>query len=532
MSQNGYPAYTTYEAGAAYFNGPISAPPRPFDGRAGPPPSAAKQMEPGMHAILTGERHPITYTYPGYEGSFHGTPPIDQNLQALLSGHRPYASARDTSVAYSNPIANFYHDADGPWNSVRATNQAGGAAANATLTVPVPNLDYSSYRDAPPSEISDSGYASQAAASQSVVNTNAEPPDYNREKHQLKHTKPHTCDQPDCTRKEGFATTNDLDRHKKSVHNIPGLTKSFRCAADRCKNKDKIWPRLDNFKQHVQRMHKGQNQNDLIQRSVSPIDNALAGIDSKSGNMHVANHKDSPDLVINQRRDDDGSNSLVPDVKSSLSHTYARQCQWEQGDFQQYQGDSTQPLVMSGDQQPSQISPSDAPKLRQLAVAAVTADSQPTSQATSKNGSNKVQSSKCAPAMEDGQKRLYSKFSNIIASSIANGAANESLNKAVLRALMELGQNKHIVATTSHRKGPAAKEAQTSSCVDRSPPGSPGPDGTETTMSTAEVKAALATLSRSFAKNPDVVPNGKAGKPRGFECSSCSRVSKRRCDLK
>ncbi|KKY26009.1 putative c2h2 type zinc finger domain protein [Diplodia seriata] len=40
--------------------------------------------------------------------------------------------------------------------------------------------------------------------------------------------------------------------------------------------------------------------------------------------------------------------------------------------------------------------------------------------------------------MEDGQKRLYSKFSNIIASSIASGAANESLNKAVLRALMEL----------------------------------------------------------------------------------------------
>ncbi|KAL1631403.1 hypothetical protein SLS54_000163 [Diplodia seriata] len=417
MSQNGYPAYTTYEAGAA--------------------------MEPGMQAILTGERHPMTYTYPGYEGSFHGTPPIDQNLQALLSGHRPYASARDTGVAYSNPIANFYHDADGPWNSVRATNQAGGSTANATLTVPVPNLDYSSYRDAPPSEISDSGYASQAAASQSVVNTNAEPPDYNRE-------------------------------------------------------------------------------------SVSPIENALAGIDSKSGNLDVANHKDSPDLVINQRRDDDGSNSLVPDGKSSLSHTYARQSQWEQGDFQQYQGDSTQPLVMSGDQRPSQISPSDAPKLRQLATAAVTADSQPTSKATSKNGSNKAQSSKCAPAMEDGQKRLYSKFSNIIASSIASGAANESLNKAVLRALMELGQNKYIVAPTSHRKGLAAKEAQTS----RSPPGSPGPDGTETTMSTAEVKTALATLSRSFAKNPDAVPNGKAGKSQGFECPCCSRVSKRRCDQK
>lgn len=164
MSQNRYPPYTTYDA---YFN----APPRAFE----------KQLEPGMQAILD-SRHPMprpfdTYTYPGYEGSFQTTSPaIDQGLQALLSGNKPHASARDT---YSNPIASFYHDADGPWNSVRATSQARGSAANPTLTVP--NLDYNSYRDAPASEISDSGYASQAAASQSIVNTNTEPTDYNRE---------------------------------------------------------------------------------------------------------------------------------------------------------------------------------------------------------------------------------------------------------------------------------------------------------------------------------------------------------------
>jgi hypothetical protein len=36
------------------------------------------------------------------------------------------------------------------------------------------------------------------------------------------------------------------------------------CAADSCTNKDKIWPRLDNFKQHVQRMHKDDDLIELI----------------------------------------------------------------------------------------------------------------------------------------------------------------------------------------------------------------------------------------------------------------------------
>ena len=69
----------------------------------------------------------------------------------------------------------------------------------------------------------------------------------------LKHEKPHICDIPGCSRTTGFGTVNDLNRHKKSVHKIglTTITKSFKCAAAGCKNADKIWPRLDNFKQHT-----------------------------------------------------------------------------------------------------------------------------------------------------------------------------------------------------------------------------------------------------------------------------------------
>jgi hypothetical protein len=71
---------------------------------------------------------------------------------------------------------------------------------------------------------------------------------------------------------KGFSTTNDLDRHKKSVHGI-GVTysKSYRCAADGCQNKHKVWPRLDNFKQHIDRMHKEEDQFGLLKRQVVPM---------------------------------------------------------------------------------------------------------------------------------------------------------------------------------------------------------------------------------------------------------------------
>jgi hypothetical protein len=84
----------------------------------------------------------------------------------------------------------------------------------------------------------------------------------------LTHDKPHKCDVAGCTRTDGFGTINDLNRHKKSVHKI-GLcevTRSFRCAAPGCKTAEKLWPRFDNFKQHIGRMHKEADAEELIKK--------------------------------------------------------------------------------------------------------------------------------------------------------------------------------------------------------------------------------------------------------------------------
>ncbi|KAI1363855.1 hypothetical protein F5Y08DRAFT_354135 [Xylaria arbuscula] len=84
------------------------------------------------------------------------------------------------------------------------------------------------------------------------VRTNSE-----KKKHEQRHKKPFKCDVADCSRRiEGFATPNDLDRHKRSVH--PGsqtIGNRYVCQVGPCKNKDKIWPRADNFKAHLKRVH-------------------------------------------------------------------------------------------------------------------------------------------------------------------------------------------------------------------------------------------------------------------------------------
>jgi hypothetical protein len=67
--------------------------------------------------------------------------------------------------------------------------------------------------------------------------------------------KPFVCDEPQCPRKQGFSTKNDLERHKKTVHNKSAGSVQYRCHIDQCKAKNKLWPRADNFRSHLKRIH-------------------------------------------------------------------------------------------------------------------------------------------------------------------------------------------------------------------------------------------------------------------------------------
>jgi hypothetical protein len=88
-------------------------------------------------------------------------------------------------------------------------------------------------------------------------------------KHAARHNREHVCREQGCTRTEGFATINDLERHQKSVHKIQpehGHSKEYKCFGESCSRRDKEWPRFDNFKQHLKRMHSKENTEMLIKR--------------------------------------------------------------------------------------------------------------------------------------------------------------------------------------------------------------------------------------------------------------------------
>ncbi|KAI2623768.1 hypothetical protein GGS21DRAFT_494092 [Xylaria nigripes] len=75
-------------------------------------------------------------------------------------------------------------------------------------------------------------------------------------KHDQRHKKPFKCEIKGCLRQDGFSTANDLDRHKRSVHpTSQALGKFYVCPFGHCQRKDKRWPRADNFRAHLKRVH-------------------------------------------------------------------------------------------------------------------------------------------------------------------------------------------------------------------------------------------------------------------------------------
>ncbi|RDL37639.1 uncharacterized protein BP5553_05072 [Venustampulla echinocandica] len=107
-------------------------------------------------------------------------------------------------------------------------------------------------------------------------------------KHNLRHTKPFKCSVDMCPRKDGFSTINDLDRHTRSKH--PGATpesastKTYHCYVPGCKSRGKTWPRLDNFRSHLKRVHHHnmttEEIEDMIRRAESN-ESAMLNADQK-----------------------------------------------------------------------------------------------------------------------------------------------------------------------------------------------------------------------------------------------------------
>jgi hypothetical protein len=130
-------------------------------------------------------------------------------------------------------------------------------------------------------------------------------------KHQARHNKPHVCSHAGCQKR--FATPNDLSRHAKSVHAITVHgSKSYKCCAKGCTKADKVWPRLDNFKQHLVRMHKSDNVATLVQmsdqmfgRQFEPDAYVEQAIKTQLHKQEASNRKPSAPRKTKRKRIDD-----------------------------------------------------------------------------------------------------------------------------------------------------------------------------------------------------------------------------------
>ena len=89
-------------------------------------------------------------------------------------------------------------------------------------------------------------------------------------------SKPYCCNFPGCDRLEGFSAESDLDRHKRTRHNIPSSrrpNRNWKCQAcqtqceQKSRNNFRVWLRLDNFRDHCRKSHKNQDLNELVARS-------------------------------------------------------------------------------------------------------------------------------------------------------------------------------------------------------------------------------------------------------------------------
>ncbi|KAK0719064.1 hypothetical protein B0T21DRAFT_60644 [Apiosordaria backusii] len=140
-------------------------------------------------------------------------------------------------------------------------------------------------------------------------------------KHICRHEKLFKCDISDCPKAiEGFSTNNDLNWHKAALHKI--LEKDAPvdpCYLGMCKEKPKIRPRHDNFKQHLKRVHQMAADVDLSPFLCQPgppeVSASLGstGIDHK-GDREVLQAKACHRLETAQAAHD----NLSPSIATSL----------------------------------------------------------------------------------------------------------------------------------------------------------------------------------------------------------------------
>ncbi|KAK1654356.1 hypothetical protein BDP81DRAFT_445206 [Colletotrichum phormii] len=208
------------------------------------PPGIIPESHQGQQLNVSGD--PRRRNHAVFNGGWRS--PLPSDCGTMPQGYLPSDSGYESRTKHSVENASVFNDVDRSQDTHSISGQLMDFQLSATPTEPQWNL-----------ATAHMSVAHHGAADNKLVCDHCRAPCKTKSelnKHHQRHQKAFKCDVQGCTRIEGFGTQNDLERHKGSVH--PEFFSSgprYRCQRDSCATKTKIWPRADNFRQHLKRVH-------------------------------------------------------------------------------------------------------------------------------------------------------------------------------------------------------------------------------------------------------------------------------------
>ncbi|KAE8390703.1 hypothetical protein BDV23DRAFT_154699 [Aspergillus alliaceus] len=270
---------------------PLSQWPAHHHQASSPPPHPNLDVSHYHYPRLTSHQdawNPLQVTGVPVNTSAWGFPTVSKPQQPGVG--RKYSTGQYSATSESGSHFNGFHPSDSGYSSRSCATRSVTTSSYAVESVSSPYLapheheqeDRASTLDLGPSHCSDTVIdAMEVVESPSLLCHDLIKCEYpncpwtgkcpsDKRKHEARHRKMFKCDEPGCTRKEGFGTINDLARHKKCVHKQEperGPKVLYMCFGRNCPRRGKEWPRLDNFRQHLSRMHNDEDTNELLKRS-------------------------------------------------------------------------------------------------------------------------------------------------------------------------------------------------------------------------------------------------------------------------
>lgn len=219
------------------------------------------------------------------------------NLVDVINMKRPHDF--DTFVTPHKKTKSISHRSDPPYGTLSSPGSSypltRGLSSGAHSSQYPPLAEETFDQDTAQSQASDIDWQPQSQPARSDFEIRRNEKQNSTTEKSKKKKKQHHC--MDGCPEKAFTTSNDLERHRRTVHNkINKGERVWSCIIGNCSTGRKVWARMDNFKQHMSRMHNQNNAEIVEQMAVSydPTLHELQAGKKRLNQSHKENTTDNP----------------------------------------------------------------------------------------------------------------------------------------------------------------------------------------------------------------------------------------------